>query len=232
MLAAIQVKELSLAQEARIIRRLEKSKRQSAKWAKEKQKAITMAQAGNFPVYEAKPLKAFAAGPLQVKKHRDDARKYLARIARKNHLTEVARKMAKDGIPDPTKYPLGALMASSDAQSLYIHRIHSVRPEARASHLALGFLRGKSYVAMENKSYDWPNWTRIGEIIAKYGDGDPRVLLQRFAEWREEGEKRGLIHDGDIVPRTAIDRVHRAQEPLLTHKGVLSAVKEFLGFAS
>ena len=76
-----------------------------------------------------------------------------------------------------------------------MHRIKVVRPEARAAHLALGFLRGKSYVTMENKSYDWPNWTRIQEIITKYGDGDIRVLLQRFEQWKQEAEKRGLIRE-------------------------------------
>ena len=167
MLVAIQVKGLSLAQEARIIRRLEKSKRQSAKWAKEKQKAIEMAHAGNFPHYEEKPITKMAK--VTAITGRKCIAKYQARIAAKNRLTDIARKMAvvvaHPGAPgiaaDVTKYYIGAIEATIDAQSLYVHRIHVVRPEARCAHLALGFLRGKPYVAMENKSYDWPNWNWI-----------------------------------------------------------------------
>ena len=145
-----------------------------------------MAQAGEFPLYEIKPVSSKG-------RPNKDIDKYVYRIHAKNRLSDIARKMAKDGIPDQTKYHLGALMASSDAQSLYMHRIFEVRHEARHAHLALGFLRGKSYVTMENKSYDYPDWVRIQELVTKYGDGDPRVLLQRFAQWKQEGEKRGLI---------------------------------------
>ena len=121
-----------------------------------------------------------------------------------------------------------------------------MRPEARAAHLALRFLRGKSYVAMENKSYDYPNWGRIEELITKYGNGDPRVFLQRFAQWKQEGEKRGLILEpgpggweeaekrGLVRPGGIRVKTPKPgpDEPLVSPKGVLVAVKEFFGFAS
>lgn len=238
MQTAIQVKYLSLAAEARIIRRLEKSRKQSAKWAREKQQVIKMAQERNFVHYETK---AYILGSSQ-----DDYKRYQARIEAKNHLSDIAAKMAKDGIPSSVKYQSGETRAVDDFLSLYNHRIQQVRPEARCAHLALGFLRGRSYISIENQSYDWPNWTRIEELITKYGDGDPRVLLQRFAQWKQEGEKRGLIHEpgpggwDEAEKRGVYPTGKKADprlspphgEPLLNHKGVLSAVKEFLGFAS
>ena len=62
MQTAILVKGLSLAQEARIIRKLENARRQSAKYAREKQRAIELATAvkvgtvADYPVYHAKSL--------------------------------------------------------------------------------------------------------------------------------------------------------------------------------
>ena len=62
MQTAILVKGLSLAQEARIIRKLENARRQSAKYAREKQRAIKLATAvkvgtvADYPVYHAKSL--------------------------------------------------------------------------------------------------------------------------------------------------------------------------------
>lgn len=68
------------------------------------------------------------------------------------------------------------------------HRIHVVRPETRATHLALGFLRGKPYRAIEWFAYTEPNWERVRELVLKYGDGDPRELSQKFAQWEDEAK--------------------------------------------
>ena len=144
---AIQVKNLSLAAEARIIRKYEKSRLVSAKYAREKQKAIQMAQAGDFPVYESKAI-------LSVHPTTGTAAsvaKYHARINAKNHRSDLFRKMVAGKTPDAAPYRLGEIVAMDDFLSLYMHRIKVVRPEARAAHLALGFLRGKSYVTMEKQ---------------------------------------------------------------------------------
>ena len=67
MQTAILVKGLSLAQEARIIRKLENARRQSAKYAREKQRAIELATAvkvgtvADYPVYHAKSLSLLVA---------------------------------------------------------------------------------------------------------------------------------------------------------------------------
>jgi len=229
MLLAIKVKGLSLAQEARIIRRLEKSRRQSAKWAREKQKAIELAKTGFFPHFEAKPIPAVFEAQHGGKIKADTA-KYLARLGAQNRLSDIARKIGADA--DMTPYRLGEMVAMDEAQKLYIHRIQVVRPEARAVHLALGFLRGVPYNTMENKSYDWPNWDRVEEIATKYGQTDSRVLAQRFAQWKQEGEKRGLIGEPGTVaskPSFPGGPGDKAEEP---KDGFLSTVKEFFGIAS
>jgi len=70
--------------------------------------------------------------------------------------------------------------------NLHHHRIVDIREEARASHLAYGFLRGKSYREMEHFSYTQPNWYKIEKMISKYCDQDWRTVGQRFAQWKDE----------------------------------------------
>ena len=82
------------------------------------------------------------------------------------------------------QYPL-----TNDAkvfQSLRCHRKEVVRPEARSTHLAYGFLRGRDYKQIESKCYNQPDWPRIEKLIEKYGEGDKRDLMQRFSEWKSE----------------------------------------------
>ena len=65
------------------------------------------------------------------------------------------------------------ILSYSELHSLQHHRRWDVRNEARATHLALGFLSGKSYKVMENKAcihvrrcYIQP---KIVEMVLKYG---------------------------------------------------------------
>jgi len=58
----------------------------------------------------------------------------------------------------------------SDArQGLHRHRMIDVRRESRIANLAYGFLRGRSYRALEAKCYEEPNWQRVAELVRKYG---------------------------------------------------------------
>lgn len=52
---------------------------------------------------------------------------------------------------------------------LHAHRIHVVRPEARATHLALGFIRGRTLDQMENKRKTEPDWKKVRSMLAKFG---------------------------------------------------------------
>lgn len=65
-------------------------------------------------------------------------------------------------------------------ESLHLHRINEVRQEARATHLAYGFIRGLMLGQMEPiryvgepawriKSLDESLFKRVNQLIAKYG---------------------------------------------------------------
>lgn len=91
---------------------------------------------------------------------------------------------------------------------LYRHRIDVVRVEARHTHLAYGFLRGKTYQQIEHNAQEAPNWPKVRKMIEKYGthlapwslnteryqEYEARVaenkkqleeVLKRFDEWVE-----------------------------------------------
>lgn len=52
---------------------------------------------------------------------------------------------------------------------LYLHRIGVVRHEARHTHLAYGFLRGKEYRQIEPKAHTVPDWNKVRNMVGKYG---------------------------------------------------------------
>jgi hypothetical protein len=67
------------------------------------------------------------------------------------------------------------------------HRTIDVRNEQRAALLAYGYLRGRPYRAIEANCTEWPNWTRVAELVRKYG---PELLskeraLQAVQDWRD-----------------------------------------------
>lgn len=70
------------------------------------------------------------------------------------------------------------------------HRKNVVRKEARDTHIALHFLKGKPYETVEIKAYNQPDWDNIERMVIKYNHGeDPRVVKQRLEEWFQEAEK-------------------------------------------
>ncbi|WP_293862443.1 hypothetical protein [uncultured Alsobacter sp.] len=68
---------------------------------------------------------------------------------------------------------------------LHAHRRFDVRCETRSAHLAYGFLRGRPYRAMEAKCWQGPDWKRVQQLVEKFGEGDRRELVQKFAEWKD-----------------------------------------------
>lgn len=52
---------------------------------------------------------------------------------------------------------------------LWFHRIKVVRSEARCTHLAYGFIRGRTLDQMESKSDSPPNWDKVRAMLKKYG---------------------------------------------------------------
>lgn len=92
---------------------------------------------------------------------------------------------------------------------LHHHRVIDVRRESRVAHLAYGFLRGRSYRALEPKCYEEPNWMRVVQLVGKYGqtgltpdavgkaikdwvDLDVKLTLPPPSTWKKVGALIGL----------------------------------------
>lgn len=67
--------------------------------------------------------------------------------------------------------------------ALHDHRVKAVRRESRLTHLAYGFLRGRSYNAMERKATALKpsDWTRVKTMITKYGGTECDLITWRKA---------------------------------------------------
>lgn len=73
---------------------------------------------------------------------------------------------------------------------LRTHRRHDVRDESRAAQLAYAFVRDIPYSQVEKKCKVTPDWERIERIAGKFSaDPDPRVVQQKFAEWKDLGQQ-------------------------------------------
>lgn len=64
---------------------------------------------------------------------------------------------------------------------LHSHRVHVVRREARATLLAYGYARGKTYASMERSPRSVPDWDKVERMIKKYSQ-----LKQPLEEWKDE----------------------------------------------
>lgn len=66
-------------------------------------------------------------------------------------------------------------------EALHLHRIHVVRAAARHTHLAYGFIRGKSYEQLERSCDHPPSWKDVAAMIKKYG-----ILKEKeFEQWQQ-----------------------------------------------
>lgn len=72
----------------------------------------------------------------------------------------------------------------TDTTELRQHRLE-LRREIRSSHIANGFLRGRTYREIENFSWTQPDWKRIQRLIEKYSGEEPQVALQRLSQWMD-----------------------------------------------
>jgi len=65
------------------------------------------------------------------------------------------------------------------------HRKMHLRPHARSTHLAYGFLKGTPYKAIEgDRTRSEPNWPEIERMALKYSNEDSRKTKQRLAAWQ------------------------------------------------
>jgi hypothetical protein len=76
-------------------------------------------------------------------------------------------------------------------KSIQDHRRQDIRSEARHSHLAYGFLRGRAYAEIERSTYTNPDWGRVLRIARRFSDEDQRIVDQRFAEWKAQAGEEG-----------------------------------------
>lgn len=103
--------------------------------------------------------------------------------------------------------------------SLHLHRVHEVRKESRATHLARGFLKGKAYYTMEQSAWTWPPMARVKELIEKYAPGDTelQVIRQRYAEWFDAAKEVYKLPREIGVPRRK--RIRPSNHPEEAEKG-------------
>jgi hypothetical protein len=106
-------------------------------------------------------------------------------IRRKEYIAKDRARLCRSGMcPDnPEIY-------AHEAASLHQHRTFDVRRESRAAQLALGYLRGRAYRAMEAKCYEAPQWKRVAELVKKYGDRSPNAdkeaIVGALLAWSEK----------------------------------------------
>jgi len=114
--------------------------------------------------------------------------KYLAEESRiiKDEKERWLRKAAigrQKALETDRKNPARAWMF----QALHEHRVKVLRPEARDSNLAYGFLRGHPYSRIESLRYTDPNWENVYEIITRFHSYRYKTnveLNERFEEWK------------------------------------------------
>lgn len=104
------------------------------------------------------------------------ARRALARL---NDLTDGQRKRLERRLVAPNVNRMAAFWGLRD------HRQNVVRPEARATLIAYGFMRGLPYSRIEASSRTSPNWKRVEELVKKYGEGHINDRMSAFQAWRD-----------------------------------------------
>jgi hypothetical protein len=265
MKLAIKISELTLAQEARIIRRYENSKRRQSQWAKEQQRQEFLKK---NPAFVKDPSLTY----VTASERKQIIKGYLADIAANQHPTDppltwdekhkiIRAKLERARIAvapnltsevekyiDPkNEFVVKERLADMDRFNLYNHRIFKVRPEARAAHLAYGFLCGTAYAEMETYSYTWPDWDRIQEMVLRHGEEDKRVLAQKFAEWRDKGLQRPtpkgkpkthpvipapIAAEGGVITTTLHVPPTSVPAAPTEAPGIMDSIKKVLGFSA
>jgi len=76
---------------------------------------------------------------------------------------------------------------------LHSHRTQNVREEARATHLAYGFLRGRSRSQIEGGALTEPSWDRVEAMVKRYGWRRPptaphKNLIDELEHWKRLAE--------------------------------------------
>lgn len=131
-------------------------------------------------------IKSLAAEATMI--HREERRHNIGhrgrvrirrQLAKATDLTPTQRARLERKMQKPSERAMKAFWG------LRWHRQYDVRSESRASHVAYGFLRGLDYKQIEGTAKSSSNWSRVEDLVKKYGEDDIRVRMQRFAQWKE-----------------------------------------------
>jgi len=163
----LKIKNLTLAQEARIIRRKENSMRKWKKRISEQHKAALQTIQGQVDP------KALPTGIFKG-------------------LKKYEYKENRQYDPDVR-------------HDLREYRLKVVRPMARASHLALGYMKNMPYRVMERMAYDSPDWKEVWKNVTRFGVKD--ADKQRFLDWADtviETPKDGAGHNKPNLDYTVV----------------------------
>jgi hypothetical protein len=81
-------------------------------------------------------------------------------------------------------------MPKALATEMRLHRRTVIRNASRHAHLALGFLRGRSYDQLEKVHYTDPDWKKVEQMVLRYGamqsfSSDAEVIAALIKHWRE-----------------------------------------------
>lgn len=110
------------------------------------------------------------------------------------------------------RYEKSKRFSKEQRTALWQKRVHEVRKESRAIHLALGFLRGRSmnemelplrakecgHISTKNMTRHAPDWERVEELVIEHGEeyfASYSELLQRFAEFKDGQEEYFVSND-------------------------------------
>jgi hypothetical protein len=104
-------------------------------------------------------------------------------------------------------------------EELYLHRIHDVRDEARATHIAYGYLRGRHLEQMEKVPESIPNaiWQRAHKMVDKYGIGE-----NKLSEWHKP--KVPEANGNSEVPTNAVSGSKRPPGAWVRLKSAVGAM--------
>lgn len=91
--------------------------------------------------------------------------------------------------------------ASDTYTELYLHRVVSVRMEARAAQLAYAYLKGYKYKDLEdpNTTKKKPDANRVWKLIKRYSDIRHMSLDDKIANVKDFGKWIGVDHIYDRV---------------------------------
>lgn len=71
--------------------------------------------------------------------------------------------------------------ATATVNNLHNHRTQVVRPAARNTLIAYGYIRGTPYSAMEANAKTSPNWKEVNRLINRYSDND--LTIEVLKDW-------------------------------------------------